>query len=142
MSGYSTRQRTLILAFLQRNTGRSFTAGEVYLAFSREWGREVMPSRSTVYRVLRRLAQDGVVKRLPREGSRAYAYQMDGEDACGDSLHMKCQACGRLTHLEAAQAGRLADAVRKQLKFELDRRQTTLYGQCEYCLGQENASDG
>ena len=136
MSGYSTRHRTLILAFLQRHTGRSFTAGEVHQQLSRELGREMLPARSTVYRIMRRLAHEGAVMRLPRQGTGAYAYQMEGHSACDDTLHLHCKACGRLTHLEADQARRLTDTVRKQLRFELDSQQTTLYGKCEHCAGQ------
>lgn len=133
MSGYTTRQRTLVLAYLQRHRGRSFTAGEVHQALNLQLGRESAPARSTVFRVMRRLAQEGVVLQLPREGSGVHAYQMDGHGACSDSLHLKCQGCGRLTHLDAAQTRRLADTVRRQFHFDLDPYQSTLYGLCDYC---------
>lgn len=137
MSGYTTRQRTLILAFMQRHLGHAWTAEQVHRALREEIGREVAPARSTVFRLLRRLNQEGVLMQLPSPDGRGHAYQMDTHAACLDTLHLKCSRCGQLIHLTEAEEKRLKNTLRKQLQFELDHQQATLYGRCAACVQTE-----
>lgn len=141
MNSYSTRQRTLVLAFMQRHTGRAWTAAEVHHALGNALGGEVAPSRSTVFRLLRRLSQEGVLMRLTGGGGGAHTYQMDGHAACADALHLKCGCCGTLKHLTATEAKRLNDILRRQLQFELDHHQAMLYGRCSACVREQGGAN-
>lgn len=141
MADYRTKQREDVLAFMQRHSGRSMTAAELADALRREGG-DAAPGKSTVYRLLSKLADQGVIKRLPRAGARAQTYQIDEHQCCGDSLHLKCLRCGRLTHLTREQAKPLTGMLLKSHAFDMDEAQTTLYGRCADCNARGEASHG
>ena len=141
MADYRTRQRDEVLGYMRRHSERAMTAAELADALRREGG-DAAPGKSTVYRLLCRLADQGLIKRLPRAGARAQAYQMDGHQSCGDSLHLKCVRCGRLTHLTHEQTAPLAGMLRQSHSFDIDEAQTTLYGRCAQCDHQQGGRHG
>ncbi|MGI6235482.1 MAG: Fur family transcriptional regulator [Christensenellales bacterium] len=132
-AGYQTRQKEQLLAFLAQRPHEALTAAECAAGLLAKWGGEA-PGKSTVYRLLKQLSQEGAIKRLPRHGAQPQRYQMDGHAGCLDSVHLKCMACGHLIHLPGAQSRQLVEMVETAFHFRIDQKYTTLYGQCEDCL--------
>ena len=66
MSVYQTKPRRLILCFLQQHPNRSYTAEELANALAAEYGAEEAPGKSTVYRLVSRLAQEDLIRRFER----------------------------------------------------------------------------
>lgn len=133
---YQTRQRRAVLEFLSRHGERQFTVDELLTAMGDD-----APGRSTAYRLLERLAEEGAVRRFLPEGSHTAAFQATTTGRCDAHLHLKCTGCGRLIHLDDA----LTDAVQAQLlrcaDFAVDDSRTTIFGVCAACRAGEGTPD-
>ena len=136
MAGYQTQQRKALVDFLSRHPGQALTAQALCQALKED--RTAHPiGDSTVYRLLQKLAAEGVIKRYLLEGSRCYVYEMPGGTGpCGGHLHMRCTSCDKLIHLGeeptslvAREAGRAG--------FALDKEHTMLLGRCAACRKEE-----
>lgn len=135
MAGYRTEQRAALEAFFKRNTGRALSAEEIACLLSENGGA---PGKSTIYRLLQKMAGEGVIKRYARTGNRGFVYEMtDAHPGCPDHLHLKCVACGRLIHLNPDETERALTSLRAG-GFEPDCGRTLILGKCAHCAGEEN----
>lgn len=129
---YQTRQRRALLDFMERHSERQFTVEELLLAMGAG-----APGRSTAYRLLDRLAEEGAVRRFQPEGTRRTAYQAMTTGRCDAHLHLKCVACGKLIHLDET----ISDAVQENLLhsagFAVDDSRTTIFGTCADCAQEK-----
>lgn len=124
---YKTKQREEILAFFRQNPGRHLTAGQLCDALEGV-------SKATVYRLLDRLVQEGVLRRYNLNGGQAACYQYSGSHThCREHYHMKCLECGRLFHVECPAMNRVAGELKEREGFWLDSSMTVLYGLCREC---------
>lgn len=128
MKTYETESRRAVCEFLRENSDKQYTAEEVASVLSEHAGK------STVYRLLSRLCEEGAIRRLSREGERSAVYQAIPDDKCLGHLHMKCVECGRLVHLNEAETRRIA-GVAVGRGFALDTKRTMVYGLCGDCAG-------
>lgn len=136
--GYRTRQRELISQFLIAHKGSHLSAEEVE-AYLREQGSPV--GKSTIYRCLDRLVEQGVVRRYYLEEGRGACYQYaDNTDGCREHFHLKCLACGKLIHVECDYLDEVASHVLEHHRFTIDNTKTVLYGLCEACARQQKGS--
>lgn len=137
MSSYHTAQKSLMLDFLTENPERSFTAEELSEAMIERFGAESAPGKSTVYRLIRKMADDGVVKRTARGDGRGMVYQASAGERCAMHLHLKCTECGRLLHMSDERSGNILGQIFSENKFSVDERQTVLVGRCADCAEKE-----
>ena len=93
MNGYQTEQKRLLLDYLSRHAERAFTPAELAQALA-----DGGIGKSTVYRLIARLSEEGAVRRFAREGG-GVAYQYLSGEHCASHLHLRCTACGRVIHL-------------------------------------------
>lgn len=136
---YTTRQTQALLRYLQAQTGRHLTAGEIVHHFAE--GDTVM-STATVYRQLERLCKDGVVASYRVDGASATCYAFVGEHAQEeDAIHCKCTVCGQLIHLDCKQLTELQKHLTVEHGFQLDRNHTVLCGLCQNCLRQKDHAE-
>lgn len=130
--GYQTQQRMALIRVL-RASGRALTAREIARLLGQQ-GPSPAPAVSTVYRLLGKMQQEGIVKAFLNDGApRCMVYQMDGNRACPTHLHLKCTDCGKLIHLDEQDTSVVLEAVRRGCGFHLDAGQTTLFGCCPAC---------
>jgi len=127
---YRTKQREIILRFLQNNSGRHLTADDV-CDHLRAGGTAV--GRATVYRHLERMVESGEVRRYKMDDAGACYQYSGGEEDCGTHHHLKCTECGRLFHMECDVLNTIAGHVREHHGFVLDSERTVLYGRCADC---------
>ena len=90
---------------------------------------ETAPAKSTAYRLIKKLCDDGQVHRFTREGTASSVYQLAGQCCCSEHLHIKCVDCGLLIHLDNA----ACDALAKTTGFVIDDEKSMLYGRCADC---------
>ena len=90
-NSYHTQQRCALLAFLSAHADEQFTVEQLLAAMGDE-----APGRSTVYRALDRLVEEGTVRRFAPESGGSAAYQAMDPGHCDAHLHLKCVGCGRL----------------------------------------------
>ena len=135
-NSYHTQQRCALLAFLSAHADEQFTVEQLLAAMGDE-----APGRSTVYRALDRLVEEGTVRRFAPESSGSAAYQAMDPGHCDAHLHLKCVQCGRIYHLDC----HFMDEVRAHLMaehgFTLQCEGSVLYGLCRSCAANE-AEDG
>ena len=133
---YNTKQREAILRFLKENRGAHVSVDALVEALK---GRRISVGKTTVYRYLEQLCQQGLaLKYAPQPGmGTCYSYLPD--ESCQVHYHLKCTQCGRLFHLECPELDALVSHVSKDHGFALDHTRTVLYGCCSNCLqGDEN----
>jgi Fur family ferric uptake transcriptional regulator len=129
MKGYQTEQKKLLLTYLSTHADRAFTLEELGAVMT-----ACGVGKSTVYRLVARLTDEGAVRRYAREQGRGYTYQYLERQECHSHLHLRCTVCGRVIHLSEDISHTFAAALSESNHFELDDSRTLLFGRCETCL--------
>ena len=92
--------------------------------------------KSTVYRQLARLCEEGLLRRFEDTdtgGTAVHVYQYAANAGCDSHLHLKCSACGRVVHLECDEMTSLLAHIRAAHGFSVDQGGSILYGRCDRC---------
>ena len=129
MAHYQTAQKKLLLDFLRSHARQAFTIEELARALE---GQEHAPGKSTLYRLMPMLVQEGRVKRFVRGTSRQFLYQMMGEN-CRTHLHLKCSVCGQMVHMGQEESLALTRLIDQKYHFAVDEGDTVLFGRCQAC---------
>ena len=125
---YNTEKRTELLDFLKQGDGKAFTIEEICAAILQD-GK----GKSTVYRLISKLVDEGEVRRIADGKTRHVTYQYIHSGHCGEHLHLKCKECGKLIHLDGELSCALERRILKTEGFTLDDG-ALLYGKCESCV--------
>ncbi len=135
-STYKTKQRDLILEELKKHESRHFTVEDV-ITLLHNSGSDV--GKSTVYRYLEKLAQEGIVKKYTVDGERSICYQyLHSHQSCSNHYHLKCEKCGKLIHMECETVDRLSEHIFVHHNFHLNAAKCVFYGTCENCTKGED----
>ena len=137
MAEYATEQKKILLDFLRKNAERAFSVDELIIGMKDEYG-EGIPGTSTVYRLMTKLVDEGVVKRFVKGHSRRFVYQIVGDEHCRSHLHLKCIGCGKLLHLDERVSDELLDKIRSNSNFSVNEEETVLFGECASCVHQKS----
>ncbi|MBQ3516554.1 MAG: transcriptional repressor, partial [Lachnospiraceae bacterium] len=89
--------------------------------------------QSSVYRLMKKLVDEGMVRRHSKEDSRQYVYQIIQSEECHAHLHLQCTECGKLVHLSHEATKEARQWMQGATGFELDQEKTFLYGTCTDC---------
>lgn len=139
-SSYKTRQKELILSFLQENQASHVTAAYICAHFR---ARELPIGVTTVYRHLDKMVETGLVQKIVTDGE-ATCYQYIGDEQCHRHahFHLKCLSCGKLIHMECRLVEELSAHIREEHDFEMQPLKTTFYGTCGSCarMTEKNAA--
>ena len=125
--GYNTGKREKILAFLTNNANESYTLESISEALTTD-GK----GKSTVYRIVSELVEEGCVRRLSDGKTRHCTYQYVGDEHCHHHLHLKCKECGRLVHLDENVSKDFERTVMNIGGFAIEEG-TFLFGICKDC---------
>ena len=132
MAEYQTQQKTLLLDYLARHAENTLSMEEVAEGLKEDLGDRA-PGKSTVYRLVNRLVEEGTVRRFNAEDSRHALFQIVGGKNCHHHLHMKCTQCGKVMHMNDAQSASIIEQIYGDSSFAVSQEQTTLYGSCAEC---------
>ncbi|GHV84931.1 transcriptional repressor [Spirochaetia bacterium] len=139
-SRYQTRQGEQILDYLASLNGSHITAAGIASHFEQ---LEPPIGKTTVYRHLEKLADDGKVRRYFLDGGTSACYQYAGDGAeCKSHFHLKCERCGALFHLDCDVLDDIALHVRKAHRFVINPLKTVFYGSCSRCLKESREKKG
>ena len=127
---YNTEKRTELLNFL-KSGGQAYTVEEI-CSLILDGGH----GKSTVYRLISKLVDEGIVRRISDGKTRKVTYQYIHSGACAEHLHLKCKECGRLIHLDEHTSHILEKRILKTEGFALDDG-ALLYGKCRSCIFSE-----
>ena len=126
---YNTEKRHLLIEFFKINSQKAYTVDEICNA--------VIPQancKSTIYRLVAKLCDEGMLRKLLDEESGKVTYQYLGNVSCHEHFHLKCKDCGRLIHLDDRVSRALLDGLIANQGFELDSG-AMLFGKCQSCRG-------
>lgn len=135
MAEYKTEQKRILKKILEENSDRAYTVEELMEKLA-ENGSENIPGKSTVYRLITRLTEEGTVKRFLRSGSKQLVYQIVNGEHCDSHLHLRCTGCGKLIHLDERVSDELLDKVRSISEFSVSEEDTVLLGKCKTCKNE------
>ena len=83
MAEYQTEQKKRLWDFLRHNKDAAFTIEELAIGIRAEQGKQT-PGKSTLYRQINKLVEDGKVKRIVKENSRHFVYQLLDGNNCAN----------------------------------------------------------
>ena len=137
---YSTRQKRELLKFLKERSLRHFSVDDVVFEMQ-DRGEKI--GRSTVYRYLELLAEQGSVRKYQSvQGVTQYQHVEDTAN-CDAHFHMMCSRCGNLLHVDCKLMDTLTKHLMAEHGFALDPRETILVGVCAACGNKgEVVADG
>ena len=127
---YSTRQKREMLRFLKERSMCHFSVDDVVFEMG-EKGEKV--GRTTVYRYLELLAEQGSVRKYQSVQGITQYQHVENAAQCDAHFHMMCSKCGNLFHVDCRLMGELSDHLMRDHGFMLDPRETILVGVCEKC---------
>lgn len=131
----NTKQKALILKTLE-SMGKSHVTAEEIIDSLKQNGTPV--AKSTVYRHLSQLEENGEIKKyLMVDGSSA-CYQFVGTNStCMEHYHLMCKECGRIVHFENPGLEDMFREMKESSGFSIDGIRTVFYGICKECLTKE-----
>ena len=132
MSGYNTDGRQKLIEFLKIHSEEPMTISEIYELISRDQNGSDIPAQSSVYRLIRKLVEEGSVKQTYNNEKKQAAYFIQCEEKWRKHLHMKCSECGKIFHLSEETSRMIKENILKEESFELNS-DTMLTGRCENC---------
>jgi Fur family peroxide stress response transcriptional regulator len=120
----NTRQRQVVLDIL-RSTDTHPTADWVY-----ERARQIIPNISlgTVYRLLNRLHEEGMVAQLDAGSRKA---RFDGNP--GNHQHIVCDICGRIVDVPDVIDAQAAQRIEQLTGFRVSKHRVDWFGVCPEC---------
>lgn len=136
MAKYVTKQREKLLACLTEQADKQITARQIAEILTAD-----KISISAVYRNLAALEEEGILKRIVREGTREVYYQFIDTEECRNSLHLSCKICGKIIHMKLEDTEQLILNTLKNTGFQIDKSESTLYGVCKDCRKQKIMTD-
>ncbi len=128
---YMTGPRKQILDFFIAHKDQHHTVEEVCNALS---GAKDAPGKSTVYRQIARLCEDGVLRRFASAGASSFVYQYAVGQDCQHHFHLKCDRCGRLVHMECEHLYGVRRHIQNEHGFLIGGT-SVIYGICATCAG-------
>ena len=131
---YNTEKRAEILEFFSKEAGKAHSAEDICSAILKDGH-----GKSTVYRLISRLVDEGILRRISDGKTRHVTYQCVHTGGCSEHLHLKCNVCGRLIHLDKETSHTLGVSILKSEGFTIDDG-ALLYGRCESCEFQRGGS--
>lgn len=133
---YRTKQKQFIYNFFAQNPDKQFSAKEVANAIK----AEASVGESTVYRLIKHLTDEGIVRRFHEKNGKSVVYQFADRTAhCHEHFHLKCTGCGELIHLDCNLVKSFEQHTGNHHGFTIDPVKTIIYGTCAACEQQERS---
>ncbi len=131
---YKTKQREILIDYLESVPGVHITAADVCEYFKRQ-GATI--GQSTIYRQLESLVDEGIINKYIIDGNSPACFEYIGADSHIDSdicFHCKCEKCGKLIHLHCDELKEIQGHLYKEHQFKMNPMRTVFYGLCEQCI--------
>jgi len=113
------------------NNSYPLSAGDIYKTLE----RSSSINRVTVYRILDRLVDQGIVERLSTGGRAAY-YGLAPNEHHRPHPHFYCKECGQMDCLSPESLNIETDAMQKTFPGRIDKVEIRADGICKNCLNR------
>ena len=128
MANYNTKQREVILEFLNKNKSECLTVSDILTKLKKEG-----IGQTTIYRFLNQLEKEKLIRKYQIENGLGCTYQLVDNECLDNHIHLKCMDCGKLIHLDCKEMNYLIGHVNDNHKFNMDISKTIIYGKCTKC---------
>jgi Fur family ferric uptake transcriptional regulator len=125
-----TPNRLRVLEVVGNNT-YPLSAGDIFKTLE----RSSSINRVTVYRILDRLVDQGVVERLSTGGRAAY-YGLAPNEHHRPHPHFYCKICGQMDCLNPESLSVETEAIQKTFPGRIDKVEVRVDGICKNCLNR------
>lgn len=139
---YQTKQKALVMAYLETIPGKHVTAAQVYEHLKE---LDCAIGNTTVYRYLEKLVDEGIVNKYMIDANSPACFEYVGKQlhlSCGSCFHCKCEKCGKLIHLHCEELEVIASHLQEEHRFTLNPLRTVFYGICEDCCKTQQGTGG
>lgn len=133
----NTRQKRLILDCI-KDSGRHMNVEEIFGLIKKQ---DEKISIATIYRNLRMLEQQGVVKKLYMAEDSPSFYELCGRDEHAHH-HLVCSRCGAIIDFEEDLLDSLEKTIEEKKGFVIKDHRVVFYGLCGDCAGGKAADSG
>lgn len=132
ISKYNTKQREALLKYIISIGNNHVTATQIINYFK---DKKISIGRTTVYRHLYKLIQDGIVRKYNIDGISGFCYQyINNTEESENNLILKCYECGELYNLKCNIINESYNHIYENHTFQVDTKKTIFYGKCKPCL--------
>jgi len=128
---YKTEQKKILIDFLKNHSEESFTIEEIEKNLINE--TQTPPGLSTIYRLMPKLVEEGLVKRFTGDKKRQFLYQAVVGCENKSHFHMKCTGCGKIFHMNDKLSVDLMEKILNVSNFSVDSGKTLFFGKCDVC---------
>ncbi len=129
---YMTGAKKQLLDFFAAHKDRHFTVDQIVEALS---SSESCPGKSTVYRQIAKLWEDGILRRFESADADSFVYQYAVGEGCEHHFHLKCASCGMLIHMECDKLSEVREHILKDHGF-LIGGSSVIFGVCAACAAK------
>lgn len=131
---YNTKQKAAILRCVENTKGQHFTIDSLC---EKLFENGVSVGRTTVYRYLERLSDEGILRKYSAALGESVCYQyVEVKQHCHEHFHLKCEKCGSLIHMECEELEGIIEHINSHHGFKLNPLKTVIYGICEGCAAK------
>ena len=99
---YNTKQKTSLIEYLKKQN-KPHSANNIALNLTQI-------GRSTIFRLLASLENEGIVQSCIENRTRLYIYK---NQKCHEHIHASCSKCGRFIHLDEDTSKQIEEAMEK-----------------------------
>ena len=128
---YNTKQKNAIIQYVENMKDKHFTVDSLFELLTKN---SITVGRTTVYRCLEQLSQQGILRKYSAAAGESACYQYVGNQShCHEHFHLKCEKCGSLIHMECEQMHSFSEHIKGHHGFSVNPFKTVIYGTCEVC---------
>lgn len=129
--GYNSKKKALLVDYFKNRRGEGLTARDIIE------GSGLPIGEATVYRLLARLSDEGLLTKSFSEKDNGAVYRYNETAVCRGHIHLKCVKCDDTICLDAPESRSLEEILGRGLGFDVDDAKTTIYGVCRECREDE-----
>ena len=126
----NTKQKKLIMDCLNGCGGAHLTVEEIY---DRIRDNDQQISIATVYRNLRLLEEQGMVKKIYVADDALAFYELSENNIPHSHHHLVCRKCGEIYDFEADLLDSLEKMIEETKDFSIEDHRVVFYGICSEC---------
>ncbi len=124
---YNTRQRAELIDYFRSESERWLSSRDIIS------DPKLDLSEATVYRMLTKLTEEGLIEKKPSENGRGAVYRFCGTADCHGHLHLRCLVCDSTICLQSNESRQIERSIGSEFDFSVDEERSTIYGVCREC---------
>ncbi len=127
---YNTKQKEILLDLVKKHN-REFNVKDI----CDEVGDSI--GRTTIYRLVEKLVQDGVLKKILKNDNTTYYQYLEKCDK-ENHFYLRCDNCGNMIHVDCDCIEELSNHLFKEHNFITNKKNVVISGLCNNCRRKLN----